>query len=159
MNASDAGGLVAGWSGARIHPHWLPRVAVLLPTGVLSAASVVAWKTHPTEAGFAVTVVWVALCVAVAVRWMLFAGVRRRGDHVIVTGLLWSRSIPLRRIDRVVDGYSSIRWRTRSGMRVITPVTTLWSNPNPLPDVSRYNGDQLRLVRAWVREARDSGTT
>lgn len=144
-------------SEARIHPHWLPRVGMLIPTGVVSIASIAALQQNFNAGGVTVAVVFTSASLYVAARWVLFAGIRRHGDRVIVTGMLWSRSIPLRQVDRVTGGYSSIRWHTRSGIRLITPLSALWSNPHPLPDVTEYNNKRLRILRAWVAEARTSG--
>jgi hypothetical protein len=144
-------------SEPRIHPHWLPRVGVLIPTGVVSIASIAALQQNVDAGGVTVAAILTSASLYVAVRWVVFAGIRRHGDRVVVTGMLWSRSIPLQQIDRVTGGYSSIRWHTRSGIRVITPLSALWSNPSPLPDVTEYNNQRLRILRAWVREARKSG--
>lgn len=142
---------------ARIHPHWLPRTGVLIPTGVISIASITALHQNVNAGGVTVAVILTSSSLYVAARWILFAGIRRRGDRVIVTGMLWSRSIPLRQIDRVRGGYSSIRWHTRSGIRLITPLSALWSNPHPFPDVTEYNDKRLKILRAWVTEARNAG--
>ncbi|MET3564803.1 hypothetical protein ABIC47_000274 [Leifsonia sp. 563] len=144
-------------SEARIHPHWLPRAGVLLPTGVVSVASIAALQQNFNAGGVIVAVIFTSASLYVAARWILFAGIRRHGDRVIVTGMLWSRSIPLRQVDRVTGGYSSIRWHTRSGLGLITPLSALWSNPHPLPDVTEYNNKRLRILRAWVTEAQTSG--
>jgi hypothetical protein len=41
VNVSDGDIRTAGGSGDRIHPHWLPRIGMLIPAGVLSVASIV----------------------------------------------------------------------------------------------------------------------
>ena len=130
---------------------------MLIPTGVVSIASIAALQQNFNAGGVSVAAIFTSASLYVAARWVLFAGIRRHGDRVIVTGMLWSRSIPLRQVDRVTGGYSSIRWHTRSGIRLITPLSALWSNPHPLPDVTEYNNRQLTILRAWVAEARTSG--
>ncbi len=142
---------------ARIHPHWLPRVGMLIPTGVISIASITAVQQNVNAAAVTVAVILTSSSLYVAARWILFAGIRRHGDRVIVTGMLWSHSIPLRQVDRVSGGYSSIRWHTLSGIRLITPLSALWSKPHSLPDVTEYNNKRLKILRAWVTEARNAG--
>ncbi|MBN9632568.1 MAG: hypothetical protein J0I18_18490 [Actinobacteria bacterium] len=141
----------------RIHPHWLPRLGVLLPTGVLSISSIAVLQQNFNAGRVFVAIAFISASLYVAVRWILFAGIRRHGDRVIVTGMLWSRRIPLRQVDRVTGGYSSIHWHTRSGFRLITPMGALWSKPHPLPDVTEYNNKRLTILREWVREANKAG--
>ncbi|QNE37205.1 hypothetical protein [Leifsonia shinshuensis] len=130
---------------------------MLLPTGVVSISSVAALQRNFNAGGVTVATVFILASLYVAARWVLFAGIRRHRDRVIVTGMFWSRSIPLRQVDRVTGAYSSIHWHTRSGIRLITPLSALWSKPRPLQDVTQYNNKQLSMLRGWVREAKKAG--
>ncbi|GAB3573214.1 hypothetical protein GCM10027406_01330 [Leifsonia lichenia] len=107
---------------------------------------------RPSEAAATIAVTVAAIALYIDVRWMFFSGMRRAGERVVVTGLLWSRSIPLRQIDAVNGGYAAIHWRTRHGMRVVTPLLPFWSNPNPAPFLTRHNAACLKELRTWVRE-------
>ncbi|MEN2736799.1 hypothetical protein ABCS02_03315 [Microbacterium sp. X-17] len=130
---------------------------MLLPTGVVSISFIAALQQNFNAGGVTVAAVFILASLYVAARWVLFAGIRRHGDRVIVTGMLWSRRIPLRQVDRVTGDYSSIHWHTRSGLRLITPLSALWSKPHPVQNVTQYNNKQLSMLREWVREAKKAG--
>ncbi|MFF9565451.1 hypothetical protein ACF1AJ_19030 [Leifsonia sp. NPDC014704] len=55
-------------SEARIHPHWLPRVGVLLPTGVVSVASIAALQQNFNAGGLIIAVVYTSASLYVAAR-------------------------------------------------------------------------------------------
>ncbi|MFJ3489911.1 hypothetical protein [Leifsonia aquatica] len=132
--------LGSAWSAfyaRRLRPHPFQYVggSILPLTNVIGAA------------------VLIATSVYLAVRWFGFAGARRLGDTLIVSGILWSRRIPLRRIDRVTTGYVFVVWRTRRGGWRWTPITSLWSKPRPLDVVTRYSNRNVRVIRGWVKDA------
>jgi hypothetical protein len=135
----------------RLRPHWIQRLGMLLPGFVVSAAGVITWSNSPTAGGAVFAVVLVAVSALGAVRWLAFAGVTRRGETILVRGLVWSRRIPLRQIDRVTKGYVAVHWHSRSGHRVVTPVTALWSKPRPIEIVTRYSDNNVNVIRGWIR--------
>lgn len=140
---------------ARLRPHWIQRIAVLVPGIVVSAAGFSVWANSPSSATLALMLVGGSLYGAV--RWVAFAGVSRRGDILLVSGLVWSRRIPLRQIDRVTKGYVTVHWHSRNGHRVATPVTALWSEPRPMEIVTQYSNERVNEIRSWVRSASAAG--
>lgn len=137
----------------RLRPHILQIVGMFIPTGILIFASLSVWNPDKPAVSLILVLVFCPVSLYVLVRWVGFAGVRRHGDDLIVTGMFWSRRIPLARIERVTFGYVSVRWRNRRGSRILTPVTALWSEPRSLDFVTRHSHEAVSKVRVWVAEA------
>jgi len=148
--------LGSAWSAfyaRRLRPHPFQYVGgSILPLTLILVGifTVQADSDTPNVIGAAVLI---ATSVYLAVRWFGFAGARRLGDTLIVSGILWSRRIPLRRIDRVTTGYVFVVWRTRRGGWRWTPITSLWSKPRPLDVVTRYSNRNVRVICGWVKDA------
>ena len=144
----------AAFYGRRLRPHPFQYFGGFLPPAVLVLAGSVAVHTDPDAPQLRnAVVVLIAFSGYLTVRWFGFAGARRVGDALVVTGVLWSRRVPLYRIDRVTTGYVFVVWRTSRGRRRWTPVTALWSKPRPLDFVTRYSNRNVRTIRDWVRDA------
>lgn len=145
--------LGSAWSAfyaRRLRPHPFQYVGgSILPLTLILVGifTVQADSDTPDVIGAAVLI---ATSVYLAVRWIGFAGARRLGDTLII---LWSRRIPLRRIDRVTAGYVFVVWRTRRGGWRWTPITSLWSKPRPLDFVTRYSNRNVRAIRGWAKDA------
>ncbi|MBN9632734.1 MAG: hypothetical protein J0I18_19365 [Actinobacteria bacterium] len=81
-----------------------------------------------------------------------FMGVRRDGAFLVATGALWSRRIPLARIERVTDFNVFMRWRTRSGIRVFTPLVAFSAQEGSIEYVASRNRWAIAQIRHWVEQ-------
>ncbi len=138
----------------RLRPNWLGRLLILIPCGLVVGGAVTAWLASPTRSGLDVAIIIFLMCAYVIVRWMFFMGVRRDGAFLVVTGALWSRRILLSRIERVTDFTVFVWWRTRSGLRMFTPVVAFTAQEGAIEFMARRNRWALAHIRQWVEEDR-----
>ena len=140
----------------KLRPHWLARLVILLPFGPLAVLAAQFIWTYPDGTGLVAALVVCPFSVYIMVRWIFFMGVRRDGTSLVVSGSLWSRRIPLDRIERVTDFYVFVWWRTRFGARVFTPLLGFTAREGTLESVARKNAAAISIIRAWVIEEHGS---
>ncbi|MFE4468677.1 hypothetical protein ACFRFH_07650 [Leifsonia sp. NPDC056824] len=136
----------------RLRPNWLVRVVILLPCGLLTGSAVAAWLASPIGSGWDLAIIVFLACAYVVIRWMFFMGVRRDRAVLVATGAIWSRRIPLARIERVTDFHVFVRWRTRSGIRVFTPLVAFSAQEGSIESVANRNRWAIAQIRRWVQE-------
>jgi hypothetical protein len=128
---------------------------MLVPGACVSAAGLGVWLQSPSYSAALVALVFCGGSLYGAVRWIVFAGASRDGDTLVISGLVWSRRIPLRQVDGVTKGYVTVHWHSRNGRRIATPVTALWSKPRPIEFVTRYSNARVNTIRSWVQAAHE----
>lgn len=137
-----------------LRPAWLVRVAILVPCALLVGGAFAAWLASPHGSGLDLAVIVSLVCLYVIVRWMFFMGVRRDGESMVVTGALWSRRIRLAQIERVTDFQVFVWWRTRSGLRMFTPLAGFSAREGSVEAVARRNSWAIAQIRQWVGQER-----
>jgi len=155
MSPDDVG--ASWWSvfyARRLRSHPFQYVGGVLPPAIVILIGVFAYPSEQDLPQLVGPGIFVALGGYYVIRWLGWAGAHRDGDDLVVTGVMWSRRIPLGQIDRIRSGYVAVSWRTQRGTRRWTPITPLWSKLRPLEFVTRHSNHEIRIMREWVTEAR-----
>ena len=137
-----------------VRPVWLVRVAILVPCTLLVGSASTAWLASPIGSGLDLAVIISLVCLYVIVRWTFFMGVRKNGQSMVVTGALWSRRIPLAQIERVTDFHVFVWWRSRSGLRMFTPLVAFSAQEGSVEVVAQRNRWAIARIRQWVEQER-----
>ncbi len=110
--------------------------------GVLAVVVGVAWLNEqlPRWAGFAFVIVGAVIIVR-----SFRLGVVIRGDHVVNSGLLWSRRIRTAQVTSI-SGFPALKWTSESGSRRWTPMVGFMRHSPIRRAVADYNLDQVHRI-------------
>ena len=127
------------------------RFGMLIPMGCVAAAGILTFDPtrHPVASAVGL-LLFVGLPTFVAVR-AVRAGVVLEPDRLVIRGWWWSRSIARDRVDEVTES-SWLRWRTRGGRRMLSPLAIFWNfGDGRFVPLASHNEESIAAIRKWIR--------
>ncbi|MEU4295577.1 hypothetical protein AB0E63_45795 [Kribbella sp. NPDC026596] len=135
-----------------LRPLMVTRLANMVP-GVVAVGFGIEWWFGASgvlhQVGAAVLA---GVGVAMSVRGFRL-GVSCDSATMTVRGLFWSRRIPRSSI-RAITYFPAVRWSSRSGRIVWTPIIAFAEPGRVIPQVARRNEEATDELRQWVGRGR-----
>jgi hypothetical protein len=139
-------------AGVEIRPLLITRIASMLPGGVLIGFGVEWWFEATGDRDLVGAVVLAAVGVVLAVRGYRLA-VRYDSETLTVRGMFRSRRIQKSSI-RDITVFPAVRWSSRSGRTVWTPIIAFAELNTVIPPVERRNEQAIGELERWHGERR-----
>lgn len=140
-----------------LRPLLITRLASMVPGVVLVGFGIEWWFAAAAVLHQVGAAVLAGVGVALSVRGYRL-GVRCDSTTMTVRGLFWGRRIPRSSI-RAITYFPAVRWSSRSGRIVWTPIIAFAEPWRVIPQVQMRNEEATDELRQWVGRGRGSGST
>jgi hypothetical protein len=140
-----------------LRPLLIARLASMVPGVVLVGFGIEWWFAAAGVVHQDGSAVLAGVGVTVSVRGYRL-GVGCDSTTVTVRGLFWRRRIPRSSIRAITD-FPAVRWSSRSGRIVWTPIIAFAEPWRVIPQVERRNEEATNELRQWVGQRPGAGST